>query len=206
MRIGPLWRSERPSVKGMWGTDQNLVVRVQQGDQRAFETLVVADHPRLFRAAYGILRDRQLAEDAIQQALLDIWRDIRRLRDASRYEAWSYRLLVHVCYTEAKRRPRWMSNDDLSAADEPRAPDAYLGVADRDQLERGFARLSMDHRVVLALRFLLGLTPDQVAEVLDLPRSTVYSRLQAAVGAIRAALEADGRSVAHGMERQEALR
>ena len=47
---------------------------------------------------------------------------------------------------------------------------------------------------------------DQVAEVLDLPRSTVYSRLQAAVGAIRAALEADGRSVAHAIERQEVLR
>ena len=109
MRIGPLWRSERPSANGMWGMDQDLVVRVQQGDQRAFETLVVADHPRLFRAAYGILRDHQLAEDATQQALLDIWRDIKRLRDASRYEAWSYRLLVRVCYGEAKRRPRWTS-------------------------------------------------------------------------------------------------
>jgi RNA polymerase sigma-70 factor (ECF subfamily) len=64
----------------------------------------------------------------------------------------------------------------------------------------------MDHRVVLALRHLLGMTPEQVAEVLDLPRSTVYSRLQAAVQAMRAAFEADERSVARALERQEALR
>ncbi len=186
--------------------DQALVARVQEGDQHAFEALVVADHPRLFRAAFGILRDREAAEDATQQALLDIWRDIRRLRDPSRYEAWSYRLLVRVCYAEAKRRPRWTSTDGLSPADEPRTVDAYGVVVDRDQLERGFQQLSMDHRVVLALRHLLAMTPEQVAEVLDLPRSTVYSRLQAAVKAMRAAFEADERSVARSLERQEALR
>jgi RNA polymerase sigma factor (sigma-70 family) len=186
--------------------DQDLVVRVQQGDQRAFEALVVADHPRLHRAAFGILRDRQSAEDATQQALLDIWRDVRRLRDPSKYEGWSYHLLVRVCYAEAKRQPRWQTTGHISPASEPRAADAYGVIADRDQLERGFRRLSMDHRVVLALRFLLGMTPEQVAEVLDLPRSTVYSRLQAAVTAMRTALEADGRSVIHALERQEALR
>jgi RNA polymerase sigma factor (sigma-70 family) len=89
---------------------------------------------------------------------------------------------------------------------EPRVADAYLGVADRDQLERGFQRLSMDHRVVLVLRFLLGMTPDEVADTLDLPRTTVYSRLQAAVKAMRAALEADGRAPVHALERQEAVR
>ena len=186
--------------------EQDLGGRVQQGDPRACEAVGVGVGRRLYRAAYGILRDLQLAEDATQQALLDIWRDARRLHDPAKYEGWAYRLLVRVCYAEAKRRPKWGSSDDLAPADEPTAADAYLGVADRDQLERGFQRLSMDHRVVLTLRFLLGMTPEQVAEVLDLPRSTVYSRLQAAVKAMRAALEADGRSVAHALERQEALR
>ena len=186
--------------------DQALVARVQEGDQRAFEALVMADHPRLYRAAFGVLRDREAAEDATQQALLDIWRDIRRLRDPAKYEAWSYRLLVRVCYAEAKRRPKWTSSEDLSPADQASTTEAYGLVADRDQLERGFQQLSMDHRVVLALRHLLGMTPEQVAEVLDLPRSTVYSRLQAAVTAMRAAFEADERSVARALERQEALR
>jgi RNA polymerase sigma-70 factor (ECF subfamily) len=186
--------------------DQHLVVRVQHGDQRAFEALVVADQPRLYRLAYGILRDLQSAEDATQQSLLDIWQDIRRLADPAKYEAWSYRLLIRICYAEARRRPRWQPADHIATGDEARAADAYLAVADRDQLERGFQRLSMDHRVVLAMRFLLGMTPEEVAETLALPRSTVYSRLQAAVKAMRAALEADGRSVAHPVGPQEAVR
>ena len=186
--------------------DQQLVVRVQNGDERAFEALVVADQPRLYRLAYGILRDLQLAEDATQQALLDIWRDARRLRNPARYEGWSYRLLVRVCYAEAKRRPPWQPAGHIPTIDETRAADAYLGVADRDQLERGFQQLSMDHRVVLTLRFLLGMTPEEVAATLDLPRSTVYSRLQAAVKAMRAAIEAEGRSAPVALERQEAVR
>jgi RNA polymerase sigma-70 factor (ECF subfamily) len=186
--------------------DQDLVARVQHGDQRAFEALATADYPRLFRVAHGVLGDRGLAEDATQQALLAIWRKARRLRDPAKYEGWSYRLLVRVCYAEAKRQPRWTSNDDLVSADEPRAADAYGGVADRDQLERGFRRLSMDHRVVLALRHLLGMTPEAIADTLDLPRSTVYSRLQAATKAMRAALEADARRVQVAPERQEVLR
>ncbi len=62
--------------------DQDLVSRVQQGDQRAFETLTVTDYPRLFRVAHGVLGDRDLAEDATQQAFLDIWRDIARLSES----------------------------------------------------------------------------------------------------------------------------
>jgi RNA polymerase sigma-70 factor (ECF subfamily) len=186
--------------------DQDLVVRVQQGDQRAFEMLATADYPRLFRVAHGVLGDRALAEDVTQQALFDIWRKMRRLRDPAKYSGWSYRLLVRVCYAEAKRQPMWISNDELSVADEPRRADAYRGIADRDQLERGFRRLSMDHRVVLTLRYLLGMTTDEVAETLDLPRPTVYSRLQAATKAMRAVLEADERSVAAVPVRQEAPR
>ena len=87
--------------------DQDLVVRVQQGDQRAFEALATADYPRLFRVAHGVMGDRGLAEDVTQQALLDIWRKLRRLRDPAKYEGWSYRLLVRVCYAEAKRQPKW---------------------------------------------------------------------------------------------------
>jgi len=186
--------------------DQDLVVRVQQGDQRAFEALATADYARLFRVAHGVMGDRESAEDVTQQALLDIWRKSARLRDPAKYEGWSYRLLVRMCYAEAKRRPRWISNDDLAPADQPRSADVYQAVADRDQLERSFQRLSMDHRVVLALRHLVGMTPDEVAKTLGLSRSTVYSRLQAATNAMRAGLEADARTLVPVTERQEALR
>jgi RNA polymerase sigma-70 factor (ECF subfamily) len=186
--------------------DHELVALAQQGDQRAFESLTLAHHTRLFRVAFGILRDRHLAEDATQQAFLDIWRDIRRLRDPAKYEGWSYRLLVRVCYVEAKRRPGWVTGSDLMVT-RPMTADVHGTVADRDQLERGFRRLSLDHRVVLVMRFLLGMTPEEVGETLGISRWTVYSRLDRAVKAMRAALEADGRPlVMLAPERQESMR
>ena len=75
--------------------DQDLVERAQQGDQQAFESLAVASHSRLFRVPNVLLRDHALAEDATQQAFLDIWRDLRRLRDPAKFEGWSYRILVY---------------------------------------------------------------------------------------------------------------
>lgn len=172
--------------------DQDLVVRVQRGDERAFESLTVADYPRLFRVANGVLGDPHLAEDATQQAFVDIWRDIRRLRDPSKYEGWSYRLLVRVCYGEVKRRADWVTGSGLPVT-QPMIADVHATVADRDQLERGFRRLSLEHRVVLVMRYLLGMTPEEVGETLGISRWTVYSRLDRAVKAMRAALEADGR-------------
>jgi RNA polymerase sigma-70 factor (ECF subfamily) len=175
--------------------DQVLLSRVQRGDEQAFESLTKADFPRLYRVARGVLGDPHLAEDATQQAFVEIWRGIPRLRDPAKYEAWSYRLLVRACSAEAKRRP----DEEVIVASypvEPRASDAYVAISDRDQLERGLRRLSMDHRVVLVLRFLVGMSPERVAETLGVTRWTVYARSDRAMKAMRAALEADARSVA----------
>jgi DNA-directed RNA polymerase specialized sigma24 family protein len=88
----------------------------------------------LFRVAQGILRDRSHAEDATQQACLDIWRNIQRLRDPAKYEVWSFRLLVHACYAEAKRTPKWLrievSDDGVGGADRSRGT-GLEGLTDR---------------------------------------------------------------------------
>ena len=174
--------------------DQGLVVRAQNGDPGAFRALAVVSHPRLFRAAYGILRDRDSAQDATQQALIGVWRHIRRLRDPARFEGWSYRILVHACYAEAKRTPRRLSDSEIRPRQEPRAADGFGVVDDRDQLERAFSRLSLDHRAVVVLHHLLGLPLDEVAEALDLRMGTVKSRLHRAMQELRAAIEADSRT------------
>jgi RNA polymerase sigma-70 factor, ECF subfamily len=170
------------------GMDQHLVERARAGDTGAFESLVVANHHRLFRVAHGILRDPHLAEDATQQAFLDIWRDLRRLRDPARFAAWSYRLLVRVCHAEAKRRPDWVPDTEISPDREPVASDVYRTVADRDQLERGFRHLSVDQRSVIVLHHLLDMTLDKVAETLDIPLGTAHSRLSRAMQALRSAM------------------
>jgi len=186
--------------------DQELVLRAQQGDQEAFEALILANHARLLRVAQGVLRDPHVAEDATQQAFLDIWRDIRRLRDPGKFEGWSYRLLLRVCYAEARRMPKWVSDSQIPVAAEPRAGDVLGVVVDRDQLSRGFQHLSTDHRAVIVLRYLMDLSPEQVAEALDIPRKTVYSRLGRAMDAMRTALEAENRGTEPVPVRQEPAR
>jgi RNA polymerase sigma factor (sigma-70 family) len=187
------------------GMDHNLVLAAQKGDQQAFEALALRSHARLQRVAVGILRDPHLAEDAVQQALLGIWRDIRGLRDSARFEGWSYRLLVRICYAEAKRQPPWTSDTAVPEARVPVAADDYEAIAHRDQLERAFARMSVDHRAVVVLHRLRGMPLEQVAEILDVPVGTVKSRLSRAMEGLRAALEADTRRQPARPVRQEVV-
>jgi RNA polymerase sigma-70 factor (ECF subfamily) len=173
--------------------DTDLVVRAQNGDEGAFASLAVAVGDRLHAVAHRILRDIDLAEDATQQALLNVWRDLPQLRDPARFDAWSYRLLVRACYAEARRTRRWAPNLRLLPADEPMAADGTSSVIDRDQLERGFRRLSIDHRAVVVLHHYLDLPLEVVAETLGVPLGTVRSRLHYAMRGLRAALDADAR-------------
>jgi RNA polymerase sigma-70 factor (ECF subfamily) len=143
--------------------------------------------------AHRILRDTDLADDATQQALLSIWRDLPQLRDPARFDAWSYRLLVRACYAEGSRARRSSPNIRLLPANEPEVAEGLSSVVDRDQLERGFRRLSIDHRAVVVLHHYLDLPLDEVADVLGVPAGTVRSRLHHAMRGLRAALEADAR-------------
>jgi len=176
--------------------DIGLVTRAQHGDEGAFASLAVGAGNRLHAVAFRILRDTDLAEDATQQALLTVWRDLPQLRDPARFDAWSYRLLVRACYAEARRSRRSAPNLHLLPADEPMAVDGLDLVVDRDQLERGFRRLSIDHRAVVVLHHYLDMPLDQVAETLGVPAGTVRSRLHHAMRGLRAALDADARPTA----------
>jgi RNA polymerase sigma-70 factor (ECF subfamily) len=173
--------------------DADLIGRAQRGDEEAFASLAVAAGDRLHAVAYRILRDTDLAEDATQQALLSIWRDLPQLRDPARFDAWSYRLLVRACYAEGSRARRSSPNIRLLPANEPEVAEGLSSVVDRDQLERGFKRLSIDHRAVVVLHHYLDLPLDEVADVLGVPAGTVRSRLHHAMRGLRAALEADAR-------------
>jgi RNA polymerase sigma-70 factor (ECF subfamily) len=173
--------------------DADLIGRAQRGDEEAFASLAVACGDRLHRVAYRILRDTSHAEDATQQALLSIWRDLPQLRDPDRFDAWSYRLLVRACVNESGRSNRWMPNLHLVTADEPSESDGTSLVDDRDQLERGFRRLSVNHRAVVVLHHYLDLPLNEVADALGVPVGTVRSRLLFAMRGLRAAIEADAR-------------
>ncbi|HEY6569004.1 MAG TPA: RNA polymerase sigma factor [Candidatus Limnocylindrales bacterium] len=173
--------------------DATLVRQAQHGDREAFASLAVAVGDRLHAVAQRILRDTDLAEDATQQALLAIWRDLPQLRDPAHFDAWSYRILVRACYAEGRRTRQWMPNLRLLPTDEATVGEGLDPVVDRDQLERGFRRLSIDHRAVVVLHHYLDMPLDQVADSLGVPIGTVRSRLHHAMRGLRAALEADAR-------------
>ena len=181
--------------------DTELVIRAQKGDEEAFASLAVAAGDRLHAVAHRILRDVDLAEDATQQALLNVWRDLPQLRDPARFDAWSYRLLVRACYTEARRTHRWAPNLRLLPVEDAASMDDSNLVVDRDQLERGFRRLSIDHRAVVVLHHYLDMPLDEVAETLGVPVGTVRSRLHHAMRGLRAALDADARPPAREASR-----
>ena len=175
-----------------------LVRRAQLGDQTAFADLIAAVGDQLHTVSHRILRDSELSADATQQALVRIWRDLPQLRDPDRFEAWAYRLVVNACYDEARKTRRMGPNVYLLPSMHPEAPDLLTPVADRDQLDRGFRRLSIDHRTVLVLHHFLDLSLDEVAATLEVPVGTVRARLHYAMRSRRASLEADAR----GMSRE----
>ncbi len=171
----------------------DLVILAQHGDKGAFALIAAEIADRFLAVARRILRDIDLAEDATQQALLAIWQRLPQLRDPARFDAWSYRLLVHACYAEGRKERRWAPNLRLMPADEPTVEGDQSSVVDREQLERGFRRLSLDHRAVVVLYHYLDMPLDGIAETLDIPVGTAHSRLHHAMRGLRAALDADAR-------------
>ena len=176
--------------------DRHLVEQAQRGDRDAFAVLARTRADRLMAIAQRILRDVGRAEDAVQQTLVIAWRELRSLRDPDRFDAWSHRLLVNVCIAHAGRERRRTANLRVLPIDGPEAPDDLLTLADRDQLERGFRRLSPEQRAILVLHHYLGLDSGEIGGVLDTPAGTARSRLHYAHRAMRALLEADARPTA----------
>lgn len=166
----------------------DLVQRAQRGDNEAFEGLIRAAYDRLFATAHRILRDRDAAEDAVQEAILRCWRDIRGLRDPDRFDAWLYRLLVNACRDlsrRARRRPvvAYGQDPDLGAGS-----DDFAMIADHDALERAFMSVPMDQRIALVLTHYVGYSAPEVAAILGIPTGTVHSRIHYGARAMRGAL------------------
>ena len=183
------------------GMDRDLVEAAQRGDQEAFVDLVRLHGDRLFAIAHRILRDVDRAEDALQDALVIAWRDLPSLRDPDRFGGWLHRVLTNVCIGQATRERGRIAHLHVLPTDGPPAPDALLSVADRDELDRAFRRLTPDERAVLVLHHFVGYPPSEIAELLGVPGGTVRSRLHHAHRAMRAALDAEARTSAVGGSR-----
>jgi RNA polymerase sigma-70 factor (ECF subfamily) len=178
-----------------------LVIRAQSGDIDAFSTLTAGLTDRMFAAARLILRHDEQAADAVQDALLQSWLDLRGLNDPTRFEAWLHRLLVRACYRAARRRrDRDVVELKVATAAATVAHDAQQEVAIHDQLDRAFRRLQPEQRAVIVLHHYLGLSLIESAEILAIPLGTMQSRLNRATQLMRAAIEADERPAVLAVE------
>ena len=168
--------------------DRDLVDRGRRGDREAYEILARTSARRLYGVARRILRDADRAEDAVQQALVDIWLDLPKLRDPDRFEAWTYRLVVRASLAEARRERRHGSNVRSSPDLASTTPDEAYATELRDELDRAFRDLTPEHRAVIVLHHHLGLPLAEIAEILGLPYGTVGSRLHYGMRQLRSAL------------------
>lgn len=174
--------------------DRILVERAQRGDREAFAQLAIAASDRLYAVALRVLRDADAAGDALQTALVKIWHGLPALRDPDRFDGWSYQVVVRQCHSEIRARRRRPFELALHMEAAP-VGDAQIGVALRDELERGFSRLNADQRAVLVLMYYRDLSVGEIADTLGVSIGTVKSRLHYARSAMRAAIEADARPV-----------
>jgi RNA polymerase sigma-70 factor (ECF subfamily) len=173
------------------------VLLAMRGDHDAFAALVSAASDRLYALACIILRDTDRAEDATQEAFVRAWRELPKLRDADRFDAWLRRLVVNACIDEIRRTRRSRFDVDVNDISEPPSvADATSAIADRDQLERAFVRLDPDERAVIVLHHYLDLPLPEVAATLRIPLGTTKSRLYRGLRQMRAALDADARPAA----------
>jgi RNA polymerase sigma-70 factor (ECF subfamily) len=169
--------------------DRSLIDRARTGDRDAFESIVRARMDAVYRLSFAILGDEADARDAAQEAFIAAWRQLPRLREPERFEAWLQRIAVNAARqtirSSRRRRIREIPSSTVVALAERAAP------AERDDaaiLDAALATLPVDQRAILVLHHLEGRPLAEIATILDVPIGTAKSRLFAARRALAAAI------------------
>jgi RNA polymerase sigma-70 factor, ECF subfamily len=173
---------------------RGLVERARRGDHDAFTELAREAVTRLDRVARLILRDPELARDAVQEALIRAWHDLPGLRDPDRFDAWLHRLTANACFDQARRRRRRVIEVELDSIDGPTIGDAVGALADRELVDAAMQRLDEHGRAIVVLHYFIGMPLTDVAATLGIPIGTVKSRHNRALGEMRAGLETEAPS------------
>jgi RNA polymerase sigma-70 factor (ECF subfamily) len=176
--------------------ERDLVGRAKRGDHDAFATLAGMVVPRLDAAARLILRDPELARDAVQEGFIRAWRYLPALRDPDRFDAWLRQLVVHSCIDITRRRRRRVVEVELTPIDNPPMRDITSVIADRDVLDHALRGIDPEWRAVVVLHYFLGLSLPEVAATLDIPLGTAKSRLHRSLAAMRLTISIEDMAIA----------
>jgi RNA polymerase sigma-70 factor (ECF subfamily) len=170
---------------------RDLVERAKRGDHDAFALLAGASIARLDAAARLILRDPELARDAVQEGFIRAWRNLPALRDTDRFDAWLRQLVIHSCIDMTRRRRRRAIEVELAPIHGPSVGDVSNVIADRELLDVALRHLDPEWRAVVVLHYFLGMPLPEVARTMGIPLGTAKSRLHRSLGAMRASIAAD---------------
>jgi RNA polymerase sigma-70 factor (ECF subfamily) len=166
-------------------TNRALVELARSGDHEAFAALVRDAAARLDGAARLIIRDPELARDAVQEALIRAWRDLSGLRDVDHFDSWLYRLTINACLDIARRRQRRAKEIQLTPLHAPWVGDNTNAFVDRELLSQELRRLDPEWRALVVMHYYLGMPVPEAAASLGIPLGTAKSRLNRAVAQMR---------------------
>jgi RNA polymerase sigma-70 factor (ECF subfamily) len=171
----------------------DLVVRAARGDALAFERLLATRADHAFRIARAMLGNESDARDATQETFVSAWRELPRLRDPGRFDAWLRRILVNACRAQMRVR-KHVREIRLDVIVDPVAPGPSMSeqLGDTDSLDRAFDRLDGNKRAILVLHHLEHASVAEMAASLGIPTGTVKWRLHDAREALQRALVAEG--------------
>lgn len=187
--------------------ERRLVRRLKQKDERAFQELVELYQDRVFSLVYRMLGNRQEAEDVAQEVFLSVYRAMNRFRGDSRLYTWIYRIAVNACknrlkYLQGRHLDRRETIEESKMRGDGEDQHARVvlhspvpgpeAMAQGNRLQQAIARelaqLDPDHRQVLVLRDIQGLSYEDIAKITGLPEGTVKSRLHRARIALKSRL------------------
>ncbi len=187
-------------VDGMGRSDEELVEACQAGESSAFDVLVARWEDKIRGAAYRLLGSEEEARDATQEAFLKAYRGLPAFKQEARFSSWLYQIAINLCRDRLRRR-KGRTMVSLEALEEvgpvitgrePAALDLVQQLDLRRAVRRAIGELSEEQREVVILKEYQGLTFLEIAQALDLPISTVKTRLYRGLGQLRLRLEDEG--------------
>lgn len=157
----------------------DLLERCKSGDKAAFEALFHLYEKKVFRWVYRILQNAATAEDVLQETFIALFKNIRTFRSESCIDTYLYKIAANLCYRKLNKQKREAESGHISSEErrDENAGNEFEDAVNKIHVDRAVSELSLDHRVVLSLRYMDNFSVDEIAGILSISEGTVKSRL-----------------------------